>query len=160
MEILHPRITPHYPYPLRSQNLTYYQEARKLNRRQARWSLYPSEFDVKLIHTPGGKMVQSDALSCRPDFVPHEDNDNEDITMLPDSLFVNLIYLYLQQQITNCDDLDTDATKALKLLVQSGPTNVQRGLDNWTTETVNGKHVLFFKGKTIFLKTLNYVTIL
>jgi hypothetical protein len=104
-------------------------------------------------------MVQSDALSCRPDFVLHEDNDNEDITMLPDSLFVNLIYLYLQQRITNCDDLDTDATKALKLLVQPGPTNVQRGLDNWTTETVNGKHVLFFKGKTIFLKTSNYIAI-
>ena len=45
-------------------NLTYYCKARKLNRRQARWSLYLSEFNVKLLHTPGHKMVQSDALSC------------------------------------------------------------------------------------------------
>ena len=45
-------------------NWTYYQEAKKLNRRQARWSLYLSEFDIKLVHTPGSKMVQSDALSC------------------------------------------------------------------------------------------------
>ena len=44
-------------------NLTYYQEVRKLNRRQARWSLYLSEFDIKLIHTLGMKMVLSDALS-------------------------------------------------------------------------------------------------
>ena len=44
-------------------NLTYYCKAKKLNRRQARWSLYLSEFDVKLVHTPGNKMVQSDALS-------------------------------------------------------------------------------------------------
>ena len=44
-------------------NLTYYREARKLNRQQARWSLYLSEFDVKLVHTPGHKMIQSDALS-------------------------------------------------------------------------------------------------
>ena len=44
-------------------NLTYYQEAKKLNRRQARWSLYLSEFDVKLVHMPGSKMIQSDALS-------------------------------------------------------------------------------------------------
>ena len=44
-------------------NLTYYQEARKLNRRQARWPLYLSEFDVKLTHTPGHKMIQSDTLS-------------------------------------------------------------------------------------------------
>jgi hypothetical protein len=67
--------------------------------------------------------------------------------MLPDGLFVNLLDLELQQQIANCDDLDTDATEALKLLVQSGPTTIQRGLDDWSTETVNGKHVLFFKGK-------------
>ena len=66
-------------------NLTYYREARKLSRRQARWSLYLSEFDIKLIHTPGHKMAQSDTLSRRPDFIPIEDNDNEDIVMLPDS---------------------------------------------------------------------------
>ena len=44
-------------------NLTYYQEAQKLNGRQAQWSLYLSEFDIKLVHTPGHKMIQSDALS-------------------------------------------------------------------------------------------------
>jgi hypothetical protein len=44
-------------------NLTYYRDARKLNRRQARWSLYLIEFDVQLIHTAGPKMVQSDTLS-------------------------------------------------------------------------------------------------
>ena len=31
-------------------NLTYYQEARKLNRRQARWSLYLSEFNIKTLN--------------------------------------------------------------------------------------------------------------
>ena len=44
-------------------NLTYYREAKKLTRQQARWSLYLLEFDVKLVHTPGSKMVQSDTLS-------------------------------------------------------------------------------------------------
>src|SRR6202522_4028187 len=43
-------------------NLTYFRTAQKLNRRQARWSLYLSEFDVKLVHMPGTKMIQSDAL--------------------------------------------------------------------------------------------------
>ena len=51
-------------------DLTYFQEARKLNRRQARWSLYLSEFDIKLVHIAGTKIVQSDALSRRPDFTP------------------------------------------------------------------------------------------
>ena len=41
-------------------NLTYYREARKLNQRQARWSLYLSEFNVKLVHAPGHKMILSD----------------------------------------------------------------------------------------------------
>ena len=44
-------------------NLTYYRDARKLNRRQARWSLFLSEFDIKLVHISRTKMVQSDALS-------------------------------------------------------------------------------------------------
>ena len=44
-------------------NLTYFRMAQKLNDRQARWSLYLSEFDIKLIHLPGSKMIQSDALS-------------------------------------------------------------------------------------------------
>ena len=44
-------------------NLTYFRTAQKLNRRQARWSLFLSKFDLKLVHTPGSKMIQSDALS-------------------------------------------------------------------------------------------------
>ena len=44
-------------------NLTYFRTAQKLNDRQARWSLYLSELDIKLIHLPGLKMIQSDALS-------------------------------------------------------------------------------------------------
>ena len=80
-------------------NLTYYREARKLTRRQARWSLHLSEFDIKLVHTLGHKMVQSDALSRRPDFVPVDDDDNDDMTMLPDSLFINLIDTELQERI-------------------------------------------------------------
>jgi len=44
-------------------NLTFFRSAQKLNRRQARWSLFLSEFDIKLEHLPGNKMIQSDTLS-------------------------------------------------------------------------------------------------
>ena len=77
-------------------NLTYYREVRKLNWRQARWSLYLSEFDIKLIHTPGHKMIQSDTISRQPDFIPDKDTDNEDIMMLPDNLFIQLLDVDLQ----------------------------------------------------------------
>jgi hypothetical protein len=41
-------------------------------------------------------MIQSDALSRRPDYIPEIDEDNENITMLPDGLFINLIDVDLQ----------------------------------------------------------------
>jgi hypothetical protein len=56
-----------------------------------RWTLYLSEFDIKLVHIPGKKNIQADALSRRPDLCPQE-TDNEDVVVLPEHLFVNLIY--------------------------------------------------------------------
>ena len=128
-------------------NLTYYCEARKLNQRQARWSLYLSEFNVKLTHILGSKMIQSDMLSHRPDFIPDEDNDNEDITMLPNNLFINLIDLDLQKCIANCKDLDWDVTEALMLLLEQKPAMLKNNLEHWTVEKIEDKNVLFFKGK-------------
>jgi hypothetical protein len=126
------------------------EKPRKLTRRQARWSLYLSEFDVKLVHTPGSKMVQSDALSRRPDLCPDEDNDNEDIVMLPDNMFLNLIDTKLQEKITLTNDLDKEATEALKLLLNKTtgtPKSMTAGLQDWTIQETNGQHILFYKGK-------------
>ena len=92
-------------------------------------------------------MVQSDVLSRRPDFVPEEDNDNKNITMLPDNLFINLIDLDLQKHITNCKDMDRDATEALTLLLEQKPATLKNDLEDWTLEKVDDKNVLFFKGK-------------
>jgi transposase InsO family protein len=128
-------------------NLTYYREAKKLNRRQARWSLYLSEFDVKLVHLPGHKMVQSDALSRRPDLCPDEDTDNENMVMLPDNMFVNLIDTDLQERIAVSEDLDGNAAEALKLLLEKAPTAMTSGLENWELRKLNGQNILFYKGK-------------
>ena len=66
-------------------------------------------------------MVQSDALSRRPDLCPEKDNDNKDIIMLPDELFVSLIDIDLQERIAMADDLDGNAAEALKLLWKAPP---------------------------------------
>ena len=87
-------------------------------------------------------MIQLDALSWRPDLCPEEDNDNEDIVMLPDELFVSLINTDLQERIAMADDLDGNAAEALKL-----PTAMTTGLEDWTLEEVNGRNILFYKGK-------------
>ena len=44
-------------------NLEYFMMAKKLNCRQARWSLYLACFDFKLVHRPGRSMGKPDALS-------------------------------------------------------------------------------------------------
>ena len=44
-------------------NLEYFMSAKKLNRRQARWSLTLARFDFEMHHRPGRTMGKSDALS-------------------------------------------------------------------------------------------------
>jgi hypothetical protein len=46
---------------------------------------------MKLVHVPGSQMVQLDALSRRADLHPDEDNDNKDMMLLPDDLFMKVI---------------------------------------------------------------------
>ena len=128
-------------------NLTYYREAQRLNRRQARWSLYLSEFDVKLVHTPGHKMIQSDVLSRRPDLCPEEDTDNENVIVLPNDLFISLIDKRLQKRITNSTDLDGNAAEALKFFLGTGPPAMTTGLEDWTIDQSNDRNTLFYKGK-------------
>jgi len=136
-------------------NLTYWRSPQRLNRRQARWHLFVSEFDLELVHVAGTKMFQSDALSRRPDHIPEKDDDNEDITILPDSLFINLIDTELQQQIADSKNLDTNAAEALKLLLEDGPTELTDDLTDWTTEDLNGKPMLFYQGRQYIPKDDN-----
>ena len=46
--------------------------------------------------------------------------DNENIVMLPDEMFVNLIDMDLQNWIAIANDLDSDVAQALKLLLVRG----------------------------------------
>jgi len=73
-------------------------------------------------------MIQSDALFQRPDLCPEEDNDNQDVVVLSDKLFINLVDLELQKKILSSEDYDTEATDAIKLLIEDGPTNLQKEL--------------------------------
>jgi len=79
--------------------------------------------------------------------VPDEDHDNEDIVLLPDNLFINLINIDLQQKIANADDLDSDILDIMKTLLNKGPATLRQNLSDWTMEIFEGKPVLFYKGK-------------
>jgi hypothetical protein len=78
----------------------------------ARWTLYLSKFDIKLVHIPGKKNIQANSLSWRPDLCP-QGTDNEDIIVLPEHLFVNLINMELQKKIANAKNMDYDAVEAI-----------------------------------------------
>jgi len=62
-------------------NLEYFMTVKKLNRRQARWSLYLARFDFLLHHCPGCTMGKPDALSRRADY-GNGVSDNENIVLL------------------------------------------------------------------------------
>ena len=99
-------------------------------------------------------MVLSDALSRRPDLCPEEDNDNSDVIVLPEHLFIKLIDVDLQERITNANELDTDMANVLQTLLGNGPTTLRNDLSDWTTEEFKGRQILFYnyKGKNYIPK--------
>ena len=93
-------------------------------------------------------MIQSDALLRRPDFIPDKDTDNEDIMMLPDNFFIQLLDIDLQRQIANVHDQDDEVTKALStMVVEQGPHIIRWELGDWTIEEFKGWDIVFFNGK-------------
>ena len=112
----------------------------------ARWTLYLSEFDIKLVHIPGKKNIQADTLSRRPDLCP-EGTDNENVIILPEHPFANLIDTELQRRIANTGNIDYDAAKAIKGLLGEGPNKAKKNLEDWEVEEFKGKNILFYKEK-------------
>jgi hypothetical protein len=67
-------------------NLEYFQVAQKLNRRQARWSLYLSHFDFTLHHKLGQSMGKPNTLSRWSDHGSGQ-GDNDNLMLLAPELF-------------------------------------------------------------------------
>ena len=65
-------------------NLEYFRMSKKLNRYQARWSLYLSHFDFMLHHRPGKFMGKMDTLSWISDHAS-DAGDNNHLMLLPRS---------------------------------------------------------------------------
>jgi hypothetical protein len=88
-------------------------------------------------------MVQSDALSQRADLHPDEDNDNEDMTLLSDDLFVKVIDTETHTILVAAlmkDDLVKSAIEALKT---GGIPLIKSALTDWKLED----GLLFFLGQ-------------
>ena len=84
--------------------------------------------------------------------IPEEDHDNEDIILLPDNLFINLIDMELQGRIANSTDMDIDTADTLKTLLGQPPAALQKDLEDWTLNLFNDKNILFYQGKNYIPK--------
>jgi len=115
-------------------NLTYFRKPQDLSRRQARWALYLTRFNMKLMHMPGLKMIQSDALSRRPDHVPEKDTNNENIVLLPDELFIRLINTELTKLIESAAASDEFVKDMDKVLSTKGVPPIKSNLSDWKIE--------------------------
>jgi hypothetical protein len=123
-------------------NLTYFRSPQKLNPRQARWSLQLSQYNLNLVHVPGRQMVQSDALSRRPDHIPEGDTDNEDMTMLPETLFLRALDTDLQAEFLAQVKEDDFFGNAVEMLKKKN-TPIRSALEDWETRD----DLLFYKGR-------------
>jgi len=93
-------------------NLQYWKEPQKINRRVAREFQELSEYDFTLKHIPGTSNTRADALSWRSNHKESKE-DNNDIVVLPSTVFANATYTSLndinilcrQEQVKNKDSL-------------------------------------------------------
>lgn len=66
--------------------------------------LFLQDFDLHFIHTPGALKGPTDALSCLPN--PNVILDNNDVTFLPDNLFICAIDVALSAKIAPSSSTD------------------------------------------------------
>lgn len=114
-------------------NLTFFRTAQKLNRRQARWGLFLSQFELQLRHIPGTRMIQSDTLS-RLNHLNLEDNDNDALILLPDAMFVNAIDSSLADRLRAVTATDLVVVEALEAIKTKGPLPMRSNLSDWILE--------------------------
>jgi len=108
-------------------NLEYLMKAQKLNRRQAHWALYLSQFDFTLKHVPGTRMGKADGLSRRPDWKIGVDKDNENQVFIKDNWIHKLQEVVIEgpevdiiEKIKKTRSKDKDVVKVVEEMKKVG----------------------------------------
>ena len=126
--------------------------AKKLNRRQARWSLTLARFDFVMHHRPGKTMGKPDALSRRADHGSGAE-DNRDLTLLTPNFFAvralegveiegeERDLLQLIRRETKEAELEDTVAHAAKILKSSASKSIRSS--EWSE--VDG--ILHFRGR-------------
>ena len=72
--------------------------------------------------------------------------------MLLENMFINLLDTDLQERILNGKELDIDVKNTMEMLLQEGPTSLKIDLEDWKIEKVDGRKMIFYKGKNYIPK--------
>ena len=100
---------------------------------------------------PGHKLILSDASSRQPDHCLDNEEIEEQIS-LSKEMFINLLDIGIQEQITNAKDSDFDVKNTILILLEDGLASIRSDLEDWKLEEKDGQKVLFYKGKVYIPK--------
>lgn len=127
-------------------SLEYFTTSKKLNQRQARWSLFLTAFDFKITYRPGKQGAKPDALTRRPDYrsspdLPDIDHHNYLPLLKPGQLLMGTIgtttiTTNLNDQIIAAYPHDPYTAKLLTELAESPAPN-------GSTITLDSKGLLY-----------------
>ena len=95
-----------------------------------------------MIHAPGSQLAGPNALSHRPDLLPSTTPENKGVTLLPPSLFVNLIDTSLSHHVQCSSTSDPLVLQALQSMNRSIPPTFHSHLSDWQY----AKGILTYKG--------------
>ncbi|CAJ0946888.1 unnamed protein product [Ranitomeya imitator] len=106
-------------------NLMYLESAKRLNPRQARWSLFFSRFNFVVSYLPGSKNVKADALSRS--FVPDSPGNSEPTGILRDGVILSDVSPDLRRALQEFQADKPDRCPPERLFVP----------DNWTSRVIS-----------------------
>ena len=133
-------------------NLLYFSDARRLTRRQARWSLFLSRFDFAIRHRPGSLGGKPDALSRRVDLQPEGEDNAGRVLLTPEMFYLKAMQRGMLQihgdrdllrRIRESDSYDEDLVDAIEAARAKGPNPLRRDLVDWDVE----QGLILFQGK-------------
>ncbi len=114
-------------------NLEYIRSAKRLNTRQARWSLFSSRFDFHVTYRPGSKNGKADALLRQFDFAMSSKVPNEPV--IPTSLILAPVQWDIITEITDAQANDPKPPDCPPNLtyVPAHPTDDSRFSQFWSS---------------------------
>ena len=120
-------------------NLSYFKQPHKLSQWQAQWMLFLQDFDLIFLATPGSQMGSANTLSHKDEV--DTSNDNQNVILLPPTLFIKAIDIALTDKIALSSPSDLLVSAALHALGDEKSLLARASKHDWHYD--NGK--LYFK---------------